>query len=598
MSRRVLEVTDAQRKREFIKQINGLIRNTGKFERDKVDRMIDLLNRARADLQQTILSAGPKNKFTRQTANELRRETERLMAEFQARAELQMNAAQQGISDIASDTIDAIAKSQGRRSSLLGIKPELVEIAQGRSASLIKSLARRNIGRVSDIVNRGVLTGKSIFEVGKELSTEFGKSLAQMETIARTEMLGIHGATTFAEIQAMAETSPGLQKQWISVIDERTRLGHKTPTDAGGAHLQTVPVEDFFLIPQTIRTKTGFSLGPVDSMLYPRDPNGTAGNIINCFPAGTMVQGTFVGGTRAFYSGRMIRIRTKQGLRVSVTPNHPILTSSGFLKAGMLHKGTNIVRNSASIKTSPVCVDEENPEAPIEEIFSSLSIAGRHRQVCGRYDFHGDGLRINGEIDIVGPAGKLLADLEPSPSECELILEGSLVSSSSETSPCPGLLNRRRIFLASPSLPGTRALIDYSCSPKTFYPSPFHQLRIGSASRINASRYKVPPEGGTRDTFFLADLFKRFSSLISFDEVLEIGNYKFSGHVYDLQSPFGWLFANSLAFSNCRCTLIPDFSNVDPPGLSLVEMPPIEIPLSDLTGEVEKSVRKGFRNLR
>ena len=696
MSHRVLEVTDAQRKREFIKQINGLIRNTGKFERDKVDRMIDLLNRARADLQQTIISAGRKNKFTRQTAIQLRKETERLMAEFQARAELQMNAAQQGISDIASDTIDAIAKSQGRRSSLLGIKPQLVEIAQGRSASLIKSLARKNIGRVSDIVNRGVLTGKSVFEVGTELSNEFGKSLAQMETIARTEMLGIHGATTFAEIQAMAETSPGLQKQWISVIDERTRLGHKTPTDAGGAHLQTVPVEDFFLIPQTIRSKTGFSLGPVDSMLYPRDPNGTAGNIINCFLPGTLVQGVFVAASRVWYSGEVVRIRTARGFEVAVTPNHPIFTTRRMAPAFKIRKGEYLLGYKTGKERGFSNINVDQPPTRIEDVFSAFAELGTERRSARDTDFHGDGKFIQGEIEIVSLQGELLRDFYPSSPKLksEIIFKRSPKKTSSEPGLSPGDSSFDGIALAQPRGPRSSALGLNGFLTSRTDALPFQHLSIGTASQIDLSCYKSTSKsrtanpglvterlhGGTAailsrnfsnignlersitdvnpgfgegavniaatdsefvshfrdrrpvvpafhqgiqvrnydsfithghtmlpeqfvdsfmvDADFPAKLQDRFSELVFPDKVVKIRYDYFSGHVYDLQSPYGHMVANYTFQKQCRCTLIPDFSNVDPPGLSLVEMPPISIPLSDLTGEVEKSVRKGFRNLR
>lgn len=64
-----------------------------------------------------------------------------------------------------------------------------------------------------------------------------------------------------------------------------------------------------------------------------------------CFPAGTAVSGpTPAGATKRWYDGDMLDIRFAGGGLLSVTPNHPILTSRGWVAAGALREGDDIIR--------------------------------------------------------------------------------------------------------------------------------------------------------------------------------------------------------------------------------------------------------------
>ena len=41
------------------------------------------------------------------------------------------------------------------------------------------------------------------------------------------------------------------------------------------------------------------------------------------------------------------------------------------------------------------------------------------------------------------------------------------------------------------------------------------------------------------------------------DRVVEVRDHEFSGHVYDLQSVSGWMVAQGIICSNCRCVSEP-----------------------------------------
>ena len=587
-------VTLAQQ-RAFARQIDRVIRQTGNRERKRVEGMIRLLQRAKADLSDAAVGL-PRGAFKRDMADTLKRELEEAMRRFESETIAEMKKAQEEFALLGQDMADEVIKSQLFSPPLLGIRDEVIENAFQRSADLIRSLSQRHIGRASDVINRGVITGKSTFEVAQELSDEFGKSLGQMETVARTEMLGIHGQASFSQILDMAKTTPGLRKQWITVMDKRTRDDHRD------AHLQSVPAADTFKI-------GGYRLR------FPRDPaisptRGSASQIVNCFPAGTKVEGTFIGATSSFYSGPIITIRTKSGLEVTVTPNHPVLTKSGFSPANILRKGEYLIRHSDRIP-GPIGgnVNIKNEPSSIDEVFSSFSKFGRHRKICHARDFHGDGQRISGDIDIVGTTRELLRDrflstmagedISMSKFFRDLILKGSSMGLAFESSLRSSGLSFERVGISSPAIPSTRTLADNSLSTLGLDTFPLEFFSIGSAANIDSSLYKTWMENSSSDSSLIADLFKRYAGFVSIDEVVDVRNDEFSGHVYDLESPYGWLSANSIIFSNCRCTLIPDFSAVtEQEQLSIIDLPPVQVKLGNVARRVSKSVRKGYRRLR
>ena len=274
-------VTRAQRA-AFARQINRLIRQTGKLEARKVDAMVGLLMGAKSQVQDAI-GRLPAGSFSRSMNRIIKSELERALADLSGRASTELGISQAEMAKAGLVFTNEIAEMQGGKPPpYLGLSPEIVENAATRSADLIRSLSERQLGRANEIINTAVITGRSVFDVSQEMARAFNKSVGQMETIARTEMLGIHSQVAMAQLSAMEETTPGLHKQWVSVQDERTRLGHRLSFDEGGAHLQSVPVKEPFRVPLTVVKKGVESLGDIEDMMYPRDPSASPGNSISC----------------------------------------------------------------------------------------------------------------------------------------------------------------------------------------------------------------------------------------------------------------------------------------------------------------------------
>ena len=129
--------------------------------------------------------------------------------------------------------------------------------------------------------------------------------------------------------------------------------------------------------------------------MYPGDPAGSAGNVINCFVPDTKVRANVEYAMRSNYSGVIIKIITSRGSVLSVTPNHPILTDKGFIPAKDINKHDNLVTYSGGIKQNLLgrirAIYNKNVPTSIKDVFKSISLSGTiDRRMVTEFDLHGD----------------------------------------------------------------------------------------------------------------------------------------------------------------------------------------------------------------
>lgn len=122
------------------------------------------------------------------------------------------------------------------------------------------------IEAIIKVIAEGYEQNLSVAEITRNLQNRFGWFKAQALRIARTETTT---ATNLATYLAAENSEYELQKTWISAQDNRTRRPPKSPFD----HLDMNGV--------TVDAERPFFVGG-DELEYPGDPNGQAGNIINC----------------------------------------------------------------------------------------------------------------------------------------------------------------------------------------------------------------------------------------------------------------------------------------------------------------------------
>ncbi len=176
-------------------------------------------------------------------------------------------------------------------------------------------------------------------------------------------------------------------------------------------------------------------------------------------------------------------------------------------------------------------------------------------------DFHGDGQSGNGNVEIVSINRELPLDIKPVDSLKDghdvYLVEPSLALVSIMSD---GLLQQLSPagWLAPSSDVGS---IDLPSHPFGIFLDlfPLQGLGFGRAAQWNTGLGKMSAYGNSWNPDFFGKLVHAGAGQISLDEIVEIGEENFSGHVYDLQSVDNFIMSNGIIASNCRCSILPEF---------------------------------------
>ncbi len=89
----------------------------------------------------------------------------------------------------------------------------------------------------------------------------------------------------------------------------------------------------------------------------------------------------------------MVIVRTTTGKELTITPNHPILTTKGWIAAGLLKEGDQIIEYLPRKNPFPVKPNDVDIVPTIEDVAHSLGEAfklGTMKVMGSSKDFHGD----------------------------------------------------------------------------------------------------------------------------------------------------------------------------------------------------------------
>jgi uncharacterized protein with gpF-like domain len=141
------------------------------------------------------------------------------------------------------------------------IRRRIVGVENTTRANIVDAIAR---GYSEGLGQRGIA----------DLILDRIPSIAQFRAnvIARTE---VHGAANYGSLEAAKQTGVTTKKEWLSAADERTRsFDAGDEWDHASYDGTTVGNDESFAFTST--------KGQSDSLMYPGDPSGAAGNVINC----------------------------------------------------------------------------------------------------------------------------------------------------------------------------------------------------------------------------------------------------------------------------------------------------------------------------
>lgn len=257
----------------------------------------------------------------------------------------------------------------------------------------------------------------------------------------------------------------------------------------------------------------------------------------NAIFEGTEVEsvGELRGGVRAHWRGPVVHLATASGIRLTIGPNHPVLTGRGWVVAQELREGDDVIRRAGGQSNVLADIEDDLDDVPtfVEEVFDAMLAVGVGARISASPAYlHGDGSHCEGEIDVVRTDGLLLDELRAAG---QPLRESALMVADAEL----------------PSLTGGGSLAA-------------RLPRVGAAvgrslPDLDAPMTETTKEGCCADAQFCADLLSRFSIEVALDQLIEVRYVDggWTGHAFDLETEGGTYFANELYISNCRHVVLP-----------------------------------------
>lgn len=445
---------------------------------------------------------------------------------------------------------------------------------------LIKDIGTQSASKMQQILEDGIRSGKSTRELVKELQTTFDYGKKRVKLIAR-DQIGKHNGL----LNELRQKNAGVDEYiWSTSKDERVRSAHRAREG------------------QTFK----WSDPPSD---------GHPGQPIQCFPAGSKVtmNSDIVRLYRRRYTGELTQIGTHEGGRLQGTPNHPVLTSRGWVPLKEINIGDYVVQthfegNSFSER------NKKNAYAGIDELFDFFFDSGCCVDNVAGFSgqFHGDGIT-HQNVDIVTIEGGLLGQPEPLINKklCQQFLSESLVCLPSLSTSNHGSSMFRSVFGSSDCIvSGASELASFCFGHSTHSDDvclatiaklyAVHEQVFGNSisgdsvlfgkmqgaisagivadksifvnllgivsravmpdnrmpflSTELAESVRTESESPGNLTNISAGLIHRYSRVNSVSAVVSVHKY-----VYNLENINNWYLINNYTTKNCRCTAIPKF---------------------------------------
>lgn len=275
-------------------------------------------------------------------------------------------------------------------------------------------------------------------------------------------------------------------------------------------------------------------------------------NVISCFPAATIVHAPgLLHAYKRRYAGIFVTVETRAG-GLSGTPNHPVLTTRGWVALGDLQAGDHLIRYGGGYEGKAWRHPHvEDVPAPIAQVFQSAADARISRRMIGRVmDFHGDGM--NGEVEIVSAHGVLRAHDQSS--ILQLLLEQLFETAHPASSPDRAAVAAAACLLdtwRTPTYSPMRGLGQPQSSAPSFSLHP-QTIRLGLRSPWDLEQIQRGPDTAVAEMEPALDRLSGLTAEIELCEVLGVTLSEFDGPVYNLETVSHKYLANGFIVHNCQ----------------------------------------------
>ena len=450
--------------------------------------------------------------------------------------------------DLGYDTVLAVPFNKPYEEGIAAIRARNSDKSrttlEARGIKNFSEISKTTTDKIMGTIESGLTDALSISEIAQNIVKDGANAAGRALTIARTEVLTANSIGEAAAMKDAAEVIPDLVKVWINSGDDRVR------GNPGGLYPDS-EADHWKMQGQIRKYDEPYS----NDLFYPRDTQGPAGEVINCFPAYINVNATGVEKSfQRFYSGPMITIDLESGGSLTATPNHPVLTTKGWVAIGKLTKFHSLIKAGKLNNIVSDNMDIQNIESRFDKAFSSFNNPGNIVRKSGRVmDFHGDGTAHN--VNIKRSVSKLKDRVKPRFTEKSV----NFSLSNSNLTLGSGLSDSRfnkplsRVGTSHSSVRSSNLLE----SPILIESFPLEDFGIASASLGESIFIQMPDNSRPAESNFLADLnYGHLLSEVHIDNIINVDVKKFSGHVYNLQTVPGWYLANGYVSHNCRCSQV------------------------------------------
>lgn len=398
---------------------------------------------------------------------------------------------------------------------------------------------RWNRQKFTSAIAQGILQGESIPDIVKRTKSIYGMNRNSAIRAARTATTNAENAGRMSSFERAQALGIDMELEWLATPDGRTRPEHR---ELDG---QRVKLGEKFV-------------NSIGSIRWPGDPEADGANLWNCFigEVNTVPLGCIERSFRRFYTGDAITVKTASGVEFTCTPNHPILTSDGWVAAGLLDDGYDLF--IADLGNAPrglgIEPDVKHVGTRFDAIHKLLDVNTSERASGVTVYFHED--IATRDVDVVGEKRPLRVNLDTLALEPvdKLALEPSNTLASSD-----GTLMIRGITPMTPS----DSLMSSSSEPRALLGSGIsHALEHGLRTVSGCDSSPLEPDiyDTSIDAEVLGESLHALSAVIKLDHVVNVDVHPISAHVYNLQTESGAYLVNNndsipayVIAHNCRC---------------------------------------------
>lgn len=364
----------------------------------------------------------------------------------------------------------------------------------------------------------------------------------------------------------------------------------------------------------TLDTHTCLVCAPLDGKEWDQDkkpighsyPFPVYPKHVNCLTGDALVTsvGDVSGVSKRWFDGDVIVIKTAGNRELTCTPNHPILTSSGWVAAGLLDVGGDVICDCIGEGEGLSDGDHENVPATIHQFSEAFIRSSKMVPMpvpLAASDFHGDGE--GGKIAVIHSNRFLVDGLNASRLKhflhlkfivgcCNVLSRLSGLRGLLKSFPANRSASSRFVGLCDKSLNFLWGRASHACElllasipqwDSSFFKHAINDASGNAESLGNSFSANAGLEHGDHCRFVhidqsalggesglledvkssvIADAALASSILngdageVCADKIVSVSRRSFSGHVYNLETGKGWYVANGIVTHNCRCLLL------------------------------------------